>query len=196
MCVSFYLPETIFGGKLCVCPAQLCSCKEKEWCRFYLRNLKLRFSIYVWTWSSFHRYHISVDVICFNVNHYIYLFCLLPIHILCTTLFAFLTSGYFHWLPSQIWSVQCPSSCSSSTLTTWVLIATGIYIWGCWTFLLRLTLPKLYALLHFIGSGWRWRHWLCPIQWHFLKFLSNILVTNFHECHTLLWWFSGGDEYA
>ena len=25
---------------------------------------------------------------------------------------------------------------------------------------------------------------------------SNILVTNFHECHTLLWWFSGGDEYA
>ena len=112
-CISFDLPETIFGGKLCVCPVQLCSCKEKEWCRFYLRNLKLRFSIYVWTWSSFHRYHISVNVICFNVNHYIYLFCLLPIHILCTTLFAFLTSGYFHWLPSQMWSVQCPSSRSS-----------------------------------------------------------------------------------
>ena len=127
MCISFDLPETIFGGKLYVCPVQLCSCKEKEWCRFYLRNLKLRFSIYVWTWSSFHRYHISVDVICFNVNHYIYLFCLLPIHILCTTLFAFLTSGYFHWLPSQIWSVQCPSSCSSSTLTTWVLIAMWIF---------------------------------------------------------------------
>ena len=58
---------------------------------------------------------------------FLFTFFLLPFHILCTTLLAFLILRYFHWLPAQILSVQCPCSCSSSTLTTWVLIATGIF---------------------------------------------------------------------
>ena len=141
MCVSFDLPETIFGGKLYVCPVQLCSCKEKEWCRFYLRNLKLRFSIYVWTWSSFHRYHISVDVICFNVNHYIYLFCLLPFHILSPS-FSHTLHNLACFLNFTVLSLAsstnfiCPMSMQ---LFKFHINHLGVNsnrdIWGCWTFL-------------------------------------------------------------